>query len=64
MVDGRVGLGLEVVSIHGWDKIGKVGGMDVRMGEREEMDGMEVVEVVEEGWEEGGGGHSSALLRL
>ncbi len=30
--------------------------MGEHMGEREVVDGMEVVEVVEEGWEEGGGG--------
>ena len=40
---------------------GKVGGMGEHMGEREVVDGMGVVEVVEEGWEEGGGEHSSAL---
>jgi hypothetical protein len=59
LVDGRVGLGLEVVSSHDWDKIGKVGGMNVGMGEREEVDGMEVVEVVEEGWEEGWGAQNN-----
>lgn len=36
---------------------GKVGGMGEHMGER--VDGMEVVAVVEEGWEEGGGECSS-----
>ena len=36
--------------------------MGEHMGER--VDGMEVVEVVEEGWEEGGGERSSALTQL
>jgi hypothetical protein len=43
---------------------GKVGGMGEHKGEREVVDGMEAVEVVEEGWEEGGGEHSSALKKL
>ena len=40
----------------------KVGGMGEHMGER--VDGMEVVAVVEEGWEEGGGECSSKTIYL